>query len=245
MRRLMLRERAPFLMVGDLSADQPLWQDLKRAGFREHSQWTDFSLQVDWASSSEYMASLPRDHRRKLGRVERQAERQGIWIERLQNVEQHESRLRALVAEVLEHHGTHDAYVADLLSRASTILADDLHVVAALQAGEVIGCTILLQDRDAMIAKWIGLDYARTWGTATYRRLVLECVRLAIELGVRRLGLGPTAGQVKREFGAFEHERRSAITVIGRVPTSLVGALARVVAGRAAVDPTFSSARRL
>ena len=66
-----------------------------------------------------------------------------------------------------------------------------------------------------LLAKWIGLDYGRTWGTDTYRLLLAETVALAIELGVERLWLGATALETKRQFGVTVEERLTAIVLPG------------------------------
>jgi len=241
MRRLMLQERA-LLSTVDFSTDRGLWADLQRGGFRQHSHWADQVLPISWPTLDAYVAHLPGPHRREIGRLRRRAEREVIGVEPLRAPESHATRVRALIGEVLQRHGTQDIYVADLVGRGTAILGDDVHVLAARRRGELIGCAVLLRDGDALLAKWIGLDYARSWGTATYQMLMLESIRLAIELGMSRLVLGPTSGAIKRSFGAVPHERFSAMAVMRPVPASLVGRAARLVAGRAAVDPTYSSA---
>lgn len=234
-RRLMLRERALFLTLDFASSknDLGLWQ---------HSQWTEYALDIRWPSDHAYLTRLSATDRRKIRRLLHRAERESITVERLPSLEPNAVRLRALIAAVLEHHGTHDPYVADLLPRIAEVLGDDLHVLAARQAGDIVGCVVLLRQGHNLVAKWIGLDYARTWGTSTYRLLVFESVRLAIDLGVRRLALGPTADEIKLNFGATPLARSSALTVLGPLPASFIGSAARLLGGPAAVDPTFSSA---
>jgi predicted N-acyltransferase len=240
MRRQMLRELAPFLSL-ELYSDDEVWACLPRGSFGPHGRWTDFTLNLAADSVDEYLASLPGTNRRKIGTLLRRGEREGIAAERLQP-DRHAARVRSLIHDLLDHHGTFDSYVPDLVSRAAAYLGGDLHIVGATRDGEVIACAIVLRDGDTVYPKWVGLDYERTWGTAAYLVLTFEVIRLAIELGVRIVRFGPTAETAKRGFGAVPRERSSAVSVIGPLPPRLVSAAARLAAGRAATDPTFSSA---
>jgi predicted N-acyltransferase len=242
LRRLGLGERALLVTCANLPVGDARLPALERMGFMPHSRWSDLSLRIEWSSVEQYVAALPGPDRREVGRLRRRAEREGITVERLANPLEHAERIRQLIANVSQHHGTRDVYVADLLPQAVAISGDAVQVLAARRDDEIIGCAITLRDRKYMIGKWIGLDYAQTWGTCTYQLLLFESVRLAIELKVDCLGLGATAGGTKRQFGAAADERVNSLAMLAPVPVGLVGAAARLVAGRAAVDPTYSTA---
>jgi hypothetical protein len=113
----------------------------------------------------------------------------------------------------MQRHGALETYAADLLPRAATIFGDDLHVLMAEQSGDCVGCVVAVRSRNDLLAKWLGLDYSRTWDTATYRLLLAETVALAIELGVERLWLGATALETKRQFGVTVEARLNAVVV--------------------------------
>ena len=242
-RGLARRERAAVVTCGQFSSNDETWLDLRNAGFQKHGQLVDFSVATGWSSIDEYLRSLPGGDRRKVSKLQRRAEREEIRIEHLESPLERAQQLRALVGGVLEHHGTSDIYARDLIERAAAVCGSDLHVLAAWRSSEMIGCAVVVRDGDALIAKWLGFDYARSWGTSTYRLLIFATLKLAIQLGVQRLALGPTAGDTKRDFGAVGEDRFSAVAVLAPVPASLVGFVAQLVAGRAAIDPTYSSAR--
>jgi predicted N-acyltransferase len=238
------RERAMFVTCGQFAPDDDLWLEIQRAGFHPHGRMTEVMLPIMWTSREEYLASLPGTHRRKIGKLERRAQREGIEVERLATPTAADAaRLRMLITMVLEHHGSRDLYAPDFLERAATVCGADLHIVVARHSAETIGCVIGVRDGDALVAKWIGLDYARCWGTATYRALLDATVRLAIDLRVHRLALGPTAIETKLDYGGVAGERVGGLGFMAPVPAALVSRLAPLVAGRAAIDPTYSSAR--
>jgi predicted N-acyltransferase len=243
MRTEAMARRALFVTYGQAAADHDQWVELAAAGFRQYGRQWDMELPITWQSTGDYLASLRGSDRRKVGKLERRGEREGLQVDRLRSPVHHASRLRALIGNVFDHHGTRDIYVPDLVERTDSICRDDFHVIGAWRDGEIVGCAVALRDQDTLLAKWIGLDYSRSRGTSTYRLLIFKIIQLAIELGVRSLSLGPTAADAKADFGAVAHERLSALAVLAPIPTSLVGAAAQLVAGRAAIDPTYSSAR--
>ncbi|MBV9545151.1 MAG: GNAT family N-acetyltransferase [Chloroflexi bacterium] len=236
-------ERALFVTYGHCSPDDVRWPALSAAGFHQYGSLSDMVLPIAWQSTTDYLSSLPGSDRRRITKQERRAEREGVRVERLHSPDQHARRLRELIAGVLVHHGTCDIYVTDFVEQAQAVCGTDLHVIAAWRGGEIIGCAVALRDGDTLMAKWLGLDYALSWGTSTYRLLLFRIVELAIELGVRTLSLGPTASETKQDFGAVASQRLSALAVLAPVPAWLVGSVAQLVAGRAAIDPTYSSAR--
>jgi predicted N-acyltransferase len=122
-------------------------------------------------------------------------------------------RLRQLIQNVLDRHAAAERYAPDLLPQAVRHFGDDLHVLVAKRSGEPVGCAVMLRSGDELLAKWIGLDYRRTWDTATYHLLLVESIALAIQLGVARLRLGATAIGTKRQFGVLNEERLTAIAL--------------------------------
>ena len=65
------------------------------------------------------------------------------------------------------------------------------------------------------------MDYAQSRSSAAYHALLIGCIKLAIELGVRRLRLGATAISTKQQFGAVPEERLNALAL----PTWLAAVL--------------------
>jgi predicted N-acyltransferase len=223
-RQLAARERALFTTVGHLSRSSATWQPLQTAGCTELSQWSNTILDIEWSSFDDYLASRPRDDRHDIGRMRRRAEREDITVDDRPVLERDLPHLWKLVRYVQERHSAPDLYTADILEQARDVLAEDLHVLVARRFGDVIGCVVLVRSQDELLAKWIGLDYERTWNTATYYMLLAESVRLSIRLGVRRLRLGATAYATKQHFGVVTEERVNAL--VDPTPLRLLGKLA-------------------
>ena len=214
-RQLARRERALLTTVGHLAPDTATWSALRAAGCRPLSRWMGTTLPISWSSFDAYLASQPKSHRRAITRTRRGAERDGIAVRHRPWVAADAPVLWRLIQNVMLRHGALETYAADLLPRAATIFGDDLHLLVAEQSGEDIGCVVMVRRQNDLLAKWIGLDYGRTWGTDTYRLLIAETVALAIELGVERLWLGATALETKRQFGVTVEERLTAIVLPG------------------------------
>jgi hypothetical protein len=131
------------------------------------------------------------------------------------------------MGNVLHRHGAGERYHPDLFLRAQAILGDDLVVLAIKRHGEIVGCNALMTSGGEMAAKWLGLDYERTWGTTAYLSLLLECVAQAIACGATRLRLGATAWEPKRHLGAVQLPRAGAVVVRRRLLNRLAGAILR------------------
>jgi predicted N-acyltransferase len=207
------RERALFTTVSHLAPDTVTWSVLRAAGCRPLSRWSGTTLPITWPSFEAYLASQPRSHRRAITRTRRAAAQDGIVVRHQSGTPDDAPVLWRLVKGVMERHGALDTYAADLLPRAGAIFGDDLHLLVAEQSGDRIGCVVAVRSGSHLLAKWLGLDYDRTWDSATYRLLLAETVALAIELGVERLWLGATALEAKRQFGVTVEERLNAVLV--------------------------------
>lgn len=214
-RQLARRERALFTTVGHLAPDSTTWSALRTAGCRPLSYWLGTTLPISWSSFDAYLASQPKSHRRAVSRTRRAAEQDGIVVRHRSGVPDSATVLWQLIQNVLERHSALETYAADLLPRAAAIFGDDLHILVAEQSGDYIGCVVAVRSRNDLLAKWLGLDYRRTWDTATYRLLLAETVALAIGLGVERLWLGATALEAKRQFGVTVEDRLNAVVLPG------------------------------
>jgi predicted N-acyltransferase len=219
-RRLAISERALFATVGHVPLRASTWQSLRAAGCTQLSQWQNTTLDIEWSSFGEYLATRPRDDRHEIRRMQRRAEREGITVD-AQSVSLRElPSLWRLIGNVQRRHNADNLYADDLLERALAVLGTDVHVLVARQSNETIGCVVLVRSQAELVAKWLGLNYERTWNTATYFASLTASVDVAIRLGVRRLRLGATAYATKQQFGVVMEERVNAVvlpTQLGRL----------------------------
>jgi predicted N-acyltransferase len=228
-------EHASFSRVDYLSGDDPTWGALSRRKYRRLSMWAETSLEICWPSFQDYVAQLPSRKRKQIVRMQRCAQQEGIVVERLQPSTA--PRLAYLVDNVLERHHEHERYVPDLFVKAEAVLGDDLILLVAYHEGQIVGCTALLRSGDEITAKWLGLDYSRTWDTGTNHRLLLECVAQAIARGARRLRTGATAYETKRHFGVVTAERYGALTMTNWALNRAAGMALRIMESRSAALP--------
>jgi predicted N-acyltransferase len=224
-RRLAMREHALFTTVGHVSRTHTTWPLLEAAGCTQLSRWWNTILSIEWSSFEDYLASRPGHDRREISRMRRRAERDSITVDDQPVLPRELPGLWKLVKNVQRRHAAPELYNADVLEHAVRMLGQDVHVLVARRSGDVIGCVVLIRDHDELLAKWVGLDYERTWNTATYYMLLVETVALAIKLGVRRLRLGATAYGTKQQFGVVTEERVNAI--VAPAPLRLLANLAR------------------
>lgn len=234
--RVAARERASFWRFDYLSQHESAWPALQRRGYHRLPMWTETSLDLAGTSFETYLTGLPSRKRHQITRILRQAERDGITMETLHPSDDEAPLLRRLVGHVLARHGAHEAYAPDLFPRAAALLGNDFVLIVARRAGRIAGCAALLRDRGEVTAKWLGLDYTHTLGTATYQRLLVECVAQAAALGARRLRTGATAYETKRHLGVVTEERFGALAVRGRLLHRVAG-MALALTGGSAVEP--------
>jgi uncharacterized protein len=210
-RRLAIRERALFTTVSHVPRYGRTWQSLRAAGCAPLSNWRNTTLDMQWSSFEAYVAARPGNDRREIRRMQRRAERETISVEPASVGECDLPSLWKLIENVQKRHNADTTYADDLLDRASALLGPEVHLLLARQSGETIGCAVLVRSQDELIAKWLGLDYARTLNTATYFILLAASVELAIKLGVHRLRLGASAYSTKQQFGVATEERVNAL----------------------------------
>jgi predicted N-acyltransferase len=223
--RLAARERAAFAKLEYLSPCEGVWPALRHAGFWQIGMWADTALEIAWPSFDGYLASLPAKKRKDVAKVRRRAAAQGIEVAPIRPSVDTAPQLWQLVANVLRHHGAEQTYHPDLFLRAADVLGDDLLVLAARREGQIVGCAGLLTSGAETSAKWLGLDYDRTWGTATYLSLLLECIAQAVAGGATCLRLGATAYDTKRHLGAVVAPRAGAVALRGRLLNHVASAV--------------------
>jgi predicted N-acyltransferase len=225
--RLAAQERAVFTKMEYLTPGASPWPALRAAGYHQIGSWTDAALEGPWQSFDAYLAHLPRKKQKDVAKIRQRAQAEGIQVAPLCPTPETAPRLGQLVGNVLRRHGAGEAYHPDLFLRAEAILGRDLIVLAIRRRGELVGCGALLVSRGEAAAKWLGLDYERTWGTTAYLSLLLESIARAIARGATRLRLGATAEETKRRLGAVQLPRAGAVAVRGRLLNRLAGAILR------------------
>jgi uncharacterized protein len=237
---LATKEHAAFVKLEHLGATADVWPGLRRSGYHPLGTWAGTAIDVAWPTFDAYLAALPRRKRRDVVKIRRRALAEGIDVVPLEPGREAEpetaGRLRALMGNVLRRHGAVEAQPPDRLRRARSVLGDDLCVLAVRRHGRIVGCASLLSSGGETTAKWLGLDYEQTWGTAAYLSLLLETIAQAIARGATRLHTGATAYETKRHLGAVVEWRTGAAAFRGPLVNRLAGAVLDVAgSGRTCV----------
>jgi hypothetical protein len=217
------RGRYSFRLVDHLPPQHPMWQ--LGPGYQPLGWPPVAYLDVTVATFEQFLAELPRKKRQEIRRGQRHAESEGIVVKRLSVTDDEGPRLDELVANVLDRHQETYRYVPGLFGKAAAILGEDLIVLGTYRHGELVGCVGLLRDHGELTAKWIGRDYAQTDGTTAYHALVTELVRTAITVGARRLHLGASAQETKKQFGVEWESRGRLFASCSRAANWIVGKL--------------------
>jgi predicted N-acyltransferase len=210
-RHLAEQKRSPAVSVVKLSPRDRAWPALRAAGYQAVTLPPNTCLEISWPTAAAYEASLPSRRRRELRRYRRRAQGAGVTLEALRLSSETEPTLRQLIGNVFQRHRAPDPFVPDFLSRASAVLGSDFGLLAARQGQHLIGCITLVRCSNELTVEWLGLDYNRTPNTHTYHCLLSESVSRAIEMGVRRIWLGDTVYELKRDLGATLENRYAAV----------------------------------
>jgi predicted N-acyltransferase len=233
LRGLAAEEHAAFVKLEHLSAAAGAGPGLRRGGYFPLGTWADTAIDVPWPTFDAYLDALPSRKRRDVARIRRRAAAEGIAVVPVEGGLEAEPgtarRLRDLMENVLHRHGAVEAYHPDRLPRARAVLGDDLCLLAVRRHGRIVGCASLLSSGSETAAKWLGLDYEQTWGTAAYLSLLLETIAHAIARGASRLHTGATAYETKRHLGAAIEWRSGAAAFRNPLVNRLAGATTSVV----------------
>jgi len=178
-------------------------------------------LSITWKSFEEYLQSLSPKSRKHYRQYNRDAGQSGLCITRHDSIEEVEEAVTLIRNVEARHHSPPNPWTRALLRLAGQ--NDGLWLVAR-QDGRMVGCELILKDRDAHMVTCLGLaaDVPHV-----YHMLGYADIRHAIETDARILRWGSGAHQVKRRLG-FEMESNNNAVVIGR---GFFTKLAKMIAG--------------
>lgn len=190
-----------------LPPDEPLLAALRRAGYVTGLVAATARLDLAEPSFAAYLASLPGKRRNELRREVRRFEEAGASIEVLPAPAASGvlDEVAALEASVSGHHGRPEpaSRPAAINARLAAAFGDDMLVVVARRGGRSVASAVLLRHGDELHARSSGIDYPAArpifaYFVATYA----APIRIACELGLRRVGFGIAAHQAKVARGA-------------------------------------------
>lgn len=197
-----------FLGVEDSGPVDP-WRDaLKQSGAAEAFLFYDNVIKLDaFETFDDYLHSFRRTTRRALQRDLKRTQDAGIDLRILQDIGSRSDSFAGMYKETYARHGTsyyhHPATFWKTLSDKCGVTTE---TAAAFHQDELIGFSVLLESRrrGEMWTYRIGRRAEGSWGEAPYYFALsfYTPIRRAIELGFRKIWLGPAGYEAKRVRGA-------------------------------------------
>ena len=203
---------APFTYLGNLRPQQSSL--IGQGSYTIVPILQDSYINVEWQSFDAYLTHL-NAKRRKIVKVSlERAEKAGVRVEETDFSSPLTPKISQLIRGVAENHDNVFLYRPDFLHLTHGHLhSDDYTVLVACIQDKLVGCATLFRSGEEVAAKWTGLDYELTRKTYTYHSVVIHVVKKAIELGARRLDIGPTSYVLKRQLGGTFEDRFAALKV--------------------------------
>lgn len=180
------------LAVKDAAADEPLWRRVcPRHGLRALPGLPGATLAIAWPSVDAYIESLGAATRKDLRRKRRAGSALDIeWRTDLEGIADDVQRLylQTLAHAEFSFEELNPAYFTNVL-RA---LPGQAHCVTYTDAGRLVAFNLVIEDRQRLLDKFLGMDYAAMDRYNLYQLSWLENVRhcIAARLGVYECGQG-------------------------------------------------------
>ncbi len=171
------------------------------------------TLKIGWTEFEEYLEGLGKSARKDYRRHANRAADLRLEITRRRQAPDLEEALPLIRAVEERHENAPLHYVRAALEHFWMV--DGIWIEARVE-GRLVGCGLLLQDGDAMVATLLGLDYQVKY---VYFQIIYEAIRCAIERGATTLYAGSGAYDLKRRLG-FELDENNLIAYAGTNPVS-------------------------
>ncbi len=164
-------------------------------------------LDHEWTSFDDYLASLASKYRVKARRAYAKASQLEVRRLSVQDLEREAPRLKALyhavVARARFRLGCLDT---DQLPALQDALGEALIVQGSYLGEQLVGFLTGVADGETLSAGIVGFDHELNRPHSIYPRMLYDYVRIALELGSKRLDFGRTAAEIKSTVGAIPVE---------------------------------------
>jgi hypothetical protein len=195
-----------FVMVKDLTAEQPGLEVLRRFSYRPMETEPNMVLTIDsaWRSYEDYLTALDAKYRRNAKDQAKKLAAAECILEPLSDLDPHAARLHELYLAVHDNASVRLVTVPqEYLPALARTAKDQFRCTVAKQGDALLGFVTTLRDGDTAVAYYIGFDRAAAaTGLPLYLRLLHATVGDAISWRCKRLSLGRTALEPKAALGA-------------------------------------------
>jgi predicted N-acyltransferase len=212
-----------FLAVSEF--DRLLMKNLRNLGYLRFPGTTTLYLDVKWSSFEDYLKSLKRKTRKNIRREIRKCTGNGVTIEKREI-----SGLSAKLSELLSNHiskylGTVDnPFDPDFFNKLNIHARDKIKVFIAKKNNEVVGFTLLTQQKVTLDAWMCGFNYdALTNTDFIYFNLAYYApIRWAIDEGIKKIYYRTKAEKVKLDRGCKPERTYSFVKCHNRLIAFLI-----------------------
>lgn len=167
-------------------------------------------LKIVWPNFEGYVGHLSKSVRKDYRRHSNRASDLGVVVKPHQEVGAIDEAM-ALIRNVEQHHNAPpNPWARAVLQNASMV---DITWLTAKIENRLVGCGLLLGDRETRFLGLLGLDYEVRYA---YFQLLYEAIRSAIEQGIQILRGGGGAYELKQRLGfTLEDDNYVVLTGIG------------------------------
>jgi len=165
----------------------------------------DMFLKIDpaWKSFPDYVDALSSKYRVRLNKVLEESDALAGRLLTAPEITEHSARLYGLYRATADNAAFNLGYLApDYFPAMKAMFGDDFQVLAYFLNGELAGFVSLLRTGQDTDINYMGLDYEVNRDYKLYNRMLIDLVRVSIDLGAGCMHLGRTATEIKSTLGA-------------------------------------------
>jgi predicted N-acyltransferase len=213
---LLRKNRGSLCTFSYLEQGETRWSGWPQGFLRGRTPGPGTCLTITWPSFEGYLAHLGKKQRYNLRRNMRLASERGIEIKLYPTVQDVDGAMGLHQNVNRRHRSRAVPWMRGAMEHAEMV--DRVWLTAEVE-GRMVGCELMLGDRDAWLVTGLGLDYAVQYA---YFVLGYADIRYAIERGARLLRWGSLTYEVKERLG-FEAEGNNYDVFFGRGPFHRMG----------------------
>ncbi len=185
--------------------DESVHRYLKRQKYAAYPVDPDMFLKLDnqWENFDEYRESLTSKYRVRLKKVFKDSK--SIVMKKLTHDEIGEviDQLHALYMNTAEKVDLNLGYLCpNYFLNMSKIWGDQFFVMTYCLNGEMVGFMSILMEEDDLDINYMGMNYEYNRSYKLYNRMLLDLVKVGIDLKTKKMHLGRTATEMKSTVGA-------------------------------------------
>jgi hypothetical protein len=205
LRELADQEKAPWRVFKEFSAEQgEAAAPLRSAGWILAPSEPNCALPIRWGSFRSYLDDLRHPYRAKVIKSAAKSARAGVEVTLEPLCGGYDPSLHLLYEGVVERAQVQfERLTPRFFHSLGSALPGQAHLLRFRRAGRTIGWVALVLNGGRLHDLFHGIDYAENPAVDLYFNQLAETIRLAIDLGARRLSLGQSTLTAKSRFGCL------------------------------------------